>query len=280
MVETDRLLYIDLHKTGCSHIRRILGEIVGGRVIGKHNRPRVMPRDRVIVGSVRNPWDWYVSLWAFGCSRQGAVYGRTTRHFTSWYYRTGLMQEMGQVRWRALPVAATVWHDVVKPARAWREVYEDPEDPNLFRRWLGLLFDRRRRFDLGEGYAFTTLSRYAGLLTYRYVKLFSRDVSTVFAGGGPRSPDELAEFDKQSNALDAAIRTESLENDLKNALCLAGYALSEEEVQRIDDAGRRKTNRSEHRPPRDYYDDETRELVAQRERLIIRKHGYMGPSVG
>jgi hypothetical protein len=238
-----------------------------------------MPSDRTIVGSVRNPWDWYVSLWAFGCKGQGAIHGRTTRRFELWYYREGLAREMAAPRWQAVPALTTLWRDLSKPVEAWREVYADAHDPELFRRWLRLVFDPTRRFDLGEGFAFASLSRYAGLLTYRYLKLFSRDVGPLFNPRGPATPEALRAFDAEQNALDFVIRTESLESDLAAALEGAGYQLDPVRTGRILDGRREKTNASEHRETDFYYDDETVELVRERDRLIVVKYGYAGPGV-
>lgn len=277
MVETDRLLYIDLHKTGCSHIRAVLQTTVGGRPIGKHNRPPRMPTDRFILGSIRNPWEWYVSLWAFGCLGKGAVHGRTTQRFTPWYYRKGLMAEMSQRRWRAGRVLRTMWSDASKPVGDWCEVYADAYDRGFFRRWLKLLLSQERRFDVGEGFGFSPMSRYAGLMTYRYVKLFSRDISSLFSRRCPSSAEELRDFDAHQNALDATVRMESLESDLLTALQRAGYELRPEYVQKVNAASSRKTNPSEHREAAYYYDEETLDLVEKREQLIIAKYGYERP---
>ena len=118
MFEADRLLYIDLHKTGCSHIGRLLQETVGGRRLGKHNRPSAMPTDRMIIGSVRNPWDWYVSLWAFGCkgSRCGPWADHEALHalvLPKW----SAAGRWGTWRWRARAASwPPFWHDLGKPA--------------------------------------------------------------------------------------------------------------------------------------------------------------------
>ncbi len=206
----------------------------GDRSLGKHNRPDVMPTDRIVIGSVRNPWDWYVSLWAFGCGGAGAVRGRTTRHFTRWYYGNGLAREMVRGRWPVVPVVRTILEDVRKPVRQWRDVYRDAEDPRLFRRWLGSIMNPRRRFDLGEGYGFSPLSRYAGPMTYRYIKLFSRDISALYTRRCPADQEALFKFEQDQNALSGAVvRTERLEEDLIHALELAGYQLTSEQRGRI-----------------------------------------------
>ena len=81
MFVTDKLVYLQLQKTGCTHIVRLITELVGGELVGrKHGRLEkgFALEGRKIVGSVRDPWSWYVSLWAFGCIQSGTVYASTT----------------------------------------------------------------------------------------------------------------------------------------------------------------------------------------------------------
>ena len=86
MFVTDRLIYLQMRKTACTHIARVLAETVGGHEVGyKHSPlPVDFPVDgRLFVGSIRNPWDYYVSSWAYGIkNREGGLRKRlTTRHY-------------------------------------------------------------------------------------------------------------------------------------------------------------------------------------------------------
>ena len=84
MFVNERLIYLQLQKTGCTHVAMLLDKLIGGEQVGKHNRlpARLESEGRLIVGSVRNPWDWYVSLWAFGCEQCGGLADRLTSGFT------------------------------------------------------------------------------------------------------------------------------------------------------------------------------------------------------
>ena len=75
MLITDKLVYLELHKTGCTFTRLVLAELFSDscRIVGKHNLVETIPQDvlgdfetKTKIGNIRNPWDWYVSLWAFG----------------------------------------------------------------------------------------------------------------------------------------------------------------------------------------------------------------------
>ena len=78
MFVCENLIYLQLQKTGCSQVTRLLEETVGGEQRRKHGRLDEPLSGRLLVGSIRNPWDWYVSLWAFGCSGRGAIRRRLT----------------------------------------------------------------------------------------------------------------------------------------------------------------------------------------------------------
>lgn len=75
MIVTDRFVFIHMHKTGGQFLSEIIKRCIPGhRAIGYH-----FPRTEVpsgaealpLVGMVRNPWDWYVSWYAFN-KRPGA----------------------------------------------------------------------------------------------------------------------------------------------------------------------------------------------------------------
>lgn len=69
MIITDRFVFIHLHKTGGQTLNDVITRCVPNhKVVGYHlPRTEVPPGSRQlpIVGLVRNPWDWYVSWYAF-----------------------------------------------------------------------------------------------------------------------------------------------------------------------------------------------------------------------
>src|SRR4051812_35017204 len=75
MFVSDRLIYIQMQKTASTHIARVLAEVVGGEQHQQHIRLRGDRDGRLVVVSVRSPWDWYVSLWAYGCRGGGGRSG-------------------------------------------------------------------------------------------------------------------------------------------------------------------------------------------------------------
>lgn len=248
MFLSQNLVFIELHKTGCTHIGKLLARFVGGQQIGKHNPapPAIIGSGRKFLGSVRNPWDWYVSLWAFGCSKQGSVYDHTTAPLK----------------------LATQVPGAITRAREWQRCYADARSASAFRDWLYMLHDEKYRGDIGEGYSASSLSRIAGLLSYRYMYLFCRFTQVDFP-----SIETLKDYERRNCYVDFFIRNEHLEEDFIDALRRAGVAITGQDCSTILSMGR--TNVSPRR--RDmayYYDDSTARLVSENDRLVIDRFSY------
>ncbi|MDH3634202.1 MAG: aspartyl/asparaginyl beta-hydroxylase domain-containing protein [Gammaproteobacteria bacterium] len=69
MIITDKFVLIHMHKTGGQSLGHILHDCVpSAKPIGYHYPYHMLPveyADLPVVGMVRNPWDWYVSWYAF-----------------------------------------------------------------------------------------------------------------------------------------------------------------------------------------------------------------------
>lgn len=280
MFISESVIFVELHKTGGTHIGRWLQQLVGGEQVGKHNRVPPELRHRFILGSVRNPWDWYVSLWAFGCGGQGSVRQQTTRRIDLQYCRRQLPREMGKKRLAVDEWAAQLAADWRKPVDAWRSSYRAADDRAAFREWLALMLSHERRFDMGEGYGYSPISMSSGLLTYRYLKLFTALDDELYTDRG------LASLSGQFSACEAKslvshiIRNENLEDDLLLGLDKAGIVLTEKQCAALRNGSQNRTNSSRRRGIAYYYDQACIDLVAQREALIIDRHGYTPPVGG
>jgi hypothetical protein len=281
MIITDRVVFLQLQRTGCTHIERLLNDMFGGHdPFGKH---RPLPRDfdfgsRLIVGSIRNPWDWYVSLWAYACNGQGGPYRRSIQ-------RRSLRRVLADARARRLAGGRTLLDLVTismceldRPVRQWRHLQSNSHEPRHFREWLKLTLDSRRRYDLYQDYGHSPISAFTGLLTYLYELLYLRDSEILFRKAALPDLDALRQHDRAYNILAHTIRTECLEDDLIEALRHAGYGLTAHQEARIRSA--EPTNASQRsREVAYYYDAESAELVGTKEQLIREKYGYTGPSL-
>ena len=69
MIITDKFVFIHMHKTGGQSLGHIIQDCIpGAKPVGYHYPYSMLPAefdDLPVVGMVRNPWDWYVSWYAF-----------------------------------------------------------------------------------------------------------------------------------------------------------------------------------------------------------------------
>jgi len=274
MFVSDRIVFVELQKTGCTHIRKLLKEIVGGELIDKHNQAgsHLFTGDRFFLGSIRNPWEWYVSHWAYGCDGKGTVYYNVTTE--GW---------RGRGRgWKKHPVQTLADLLQSRPnrhAQAWRRTYRDANDPGAFREWLHMLHDPAYRSDIGEGYWKWPASRFAGLLTWRYMKLFTCREGGLGTLKSIATPEQLAGHESGECFIDCFVRNERLESDLLDALARADIVVPPATVEAI--RLRPKTNASSKKHAAQYYyDAATEKLVGDREKLIVEKFGYLAPGAG
>ena len=274
MFLSDNLIFVELHKTGGTHILNLLEQITKGQRIGKHNRVPEEYHDRFIIGSIRNPWDWYVSLWAYGCSSRGSVQHQLTRGVDLRYNYRLLPGEMEKKYLTPGEWFHQVRNDLTKPVDQWRSLYRDSNDAEAFRQWLTLLLSPERKLDMAEGYGFFPLAGDHGLLTYRYLKLFTRLGDRIYDHGTLAHDVDLDAIWQHYAITRFIIRNEALEEDLIHALEYAGIRLTDCDRQMILAGRSNKSNTSERGNTSKYYDDDTRRLVAERERFIIARHGY------
>ena len=277
MFVSKNLVFVELHKTGGTHIGLCLQKLIGGDQIGKHNRVPAELRNRFILGSVRNPWDWYVSLWAYGCAGEGSVRRQTTRGIDLDYLWRQLNKEMGQQYLDPMSMMRQLWHDARRPYDLWRATYTHPKDVVAFRAWVRLVMNPGQRFDIGEGFGFSPVSSNFGLMTYRYLKFFTSLDAELYTNKSLANLAGVRNAYQKKTLVSFVIRNEKLEQDLLLGLQLAGYHVSSSDRDAIIQSRDARTNSSNHLPSKEYYDPETSELVATKEVFVIEQHHYRPP---
>ena len=283
MFVNDKLIYLQMQKTACTHIASLLSKHIGGQQIGKHNYLEDFKTKKFICGSIRNPWDWYVSLWAFGCKKtgRGFLHWRlvntgfsTFRNFLN-YLKSDEYGPYYDNNVQIKDILDYFFNEFKKPVFSWRDSYKDYKSPEGFRKWLQLIYDPERIRDIYEGYSLSSISRFAGLMTYRYCGFFHRNFFNNNNFKNINDIKELKKYDKNNNILDYIIRVESLEEDFIKMLEKVGYHIDEKTKDLIRNSG--KTNVSTHLKTSHYYDEETIKLIAEKEKLIIEKYNYKPP---
>tara|TARA_Y100000590_G_C15669310_1_gene995693 strand:+ start:90 stop:905 length:816 start_codon:yes stop_codon:yes gene_type:complete len=258
--------YLELHRSASAHISKLLEKYFPkGKRIGIHDRADKDTYNSKIffLGSIRNPWDWYVSMWAKACEKRGELYEWTAlKKFR--FHRLGL-------KTKPFLSPYIFFNQFVKPFKKWNEVYVDPKNLDNFRSWLKLIL-KDRIHDDGSGFGLSSIHNFSGQLTYRYLCLFSKRTEDLF-NNSISNFDDMKRFDENYNVLNYVIKLENLENDFINFLTKLNMKVDPSEEKLISNLSR--TNKSSRiNNFIEYYDQESIDIVYQKERLIIDKYNY------
>jgi len=134
MYATNNSLFIHIPKTGGGYVWRIMDILYNAEIIGIRHNTILNRVDRYIFATIRNPFDWYASVWAFGCEPQD-----------------------------------TGFEKAVFPKK-YKRLYDDPMNINNFREWLELVLNGPLVLDMYEPHP-TYVAGKEGLLTCWYKHL-------------------------------------------------------------------------------------------------------------
>lgn len=266
MYVSKKLVYLQMQKTGSTHVTRVLKHRTKGSQRERHEQLQDYQKftDRLIVSSVRNPWDWYVSLWAYGCSGKGGVYRYLL--LTPW-------SEIRQSRRNGglASAARSTLRAVSQVGRRpdWKDLYADVANEENYRTWLKLVLGEEGRHIQKEGYGASPVKDVVGFMTYRFLALTTAFDKWNETGRQARSYDDILRFAGEHTIAKRILRMESLNTDIHALLNSIGIDISMDTLEAIG-----KTNASRHLKYDSYYDEETFDLVARRDRFIIDQHGY------
>jgi hypothetical protein len=273
MFVADRLTYLQLTKTGSTFITDQLQATIGGRQNGMHQRLGPDDAPAYVIGSVRNPWSWYVSLWAYGCGRKGGAYMSATGRRMIRPKVPGL-QNIFPLGALSLPTPA---HWLDPRVKFWEWAYADSRDPERFRAWLKRLLDPESEERVVRPFRESGFARIGGLLSFRYMRLYCRDAKPFQTAGGVAPSFDMAAYVLSESVLDGVVRMEHIPADLEIVLRNAGYSIKPEWTALFRSGQSGNRNRSSHADTVSYYDDETRGLVGRKEKFLIDEYGYKFP---
>ena len=269
MFVTNELIYIQMQKTGCTHIASLLSKLFTGEQIGKHNKASdaQINSDKYFISSIRNPWDWYLSLWTYGVQGRGGLKERlTTKNYPNAILST-LKNPLNNY--------FLLKDEITKDISIWTETYVDHANVESFRRWLKLMHTPENSRWLGEGYGRTSIADVCGFMTYRYLYLCCAKHDVLYRPGLISNYNDLYQYDKDECYIDYFIRQESLEENFFEAIEQIKPLKLEEKNEILNE---KKTNTSKrHFSTLDYYNDESIELIYNRDKLIIDKFNYASP---
>lgn len=275
MIVTDQILFLQMQKTGCSHVQKLLEELFGGRFVApKHGRhDDADTTDKLISGGIRHPLDWYVSFWSFSCSGQGGIAQRVAAPPAPERIRRGK-----SLRLSFLPstppddaLAIHAEHEARRDPALWTRLHQSSDDVGAFRDWMAIVHEPEHRFaafdDFGHSAWFGTL----GLFSYLVFYLYLTDIRLLFPSDKTKvtSPENLTTACRVQHY----VRTEHLEEDFLTMVRRAGYILTPDISASIRKAPKTNTS-SRDRDFLRFYDSATLDLVRKLDGQLGAFHGY------
>lgn len=263
MIFGDKYVFLELSRTGSTYARYILKQIPNSQAVGKKHNMYLDGKHREEfdkknkVGTIRNPFEFYVSLFAFCCSKRGGLYDRITKKpdIFSYYNVTDVLK---------------VVYLHFKYKKEWMKISEGENSNENFKAFLKMLFEIKPEAYCGY-YGLSGINKSAGFLTFYYLKLYTRNfVNDSRKINGHKS---LVEYDSNNNFVDVMLRNEILKPQL-----LENYQYYADSMEIVEKAIANKPPRSktstEKKPFHLFYDDELRDFIYEKDRFIFEKYNY------
>ena len=277
MFENDEFIYVQMHKTGCTHITSILSDFLGGEQtsghmdLGKHNpvTPNQLKDKKLFISSIRNPWEWYLSLWTYGVQGNGKLMLRLTQRN---FFRT-VVEAFKNPRINHKNLTSELFKNI----RIWRALYNDSGDIYAFRKWLKLIHAPSNCCMLGERYGDTMISDWCGFMTYRYLYLCCFKIEQLYDRKSIQCYADLVQFEKDNCYIEYFIRQENLAGDVCSFIEKFKHLSQTDKANIYEKKRINKSKRS--LLISDYYDQTSVDLVYERDRLLVEKFNYSPPNI-
>ena len=253
MIEYENFIYLDVYRTGSTHIMNLLGTICEERMVRTRRhmsltlgRPHGLTSGKLVFATVRNPWDWYVSLWAHGADGKSAI-------------RRYLSSHLDQKQLDAL--------------------YDRADSAASFQRWMATVHDPLvLNKVMKEFLPQSGLASEIGLYSYRFLRVTTRFPIIFLRRPFLLSAEKASSFLESHRAYSLVMRNEHLTDDLVSFVetYKAQFRFKPNAVELIRKADNNRRNASGRKLAsyRDYYDEASVQLVAKRDRLFSDAFGY------
>lgn len=245
MIEYSNFIYLDVYRTGSTHLIGLLEQICVDEPIRSFRHSSLTKGRRLglaggktVFTTVRNPWDWYVSLWAYGADGKSAIRRHLAPHFSA--------GEMAAF-------------------------YDRSDAAASFCRWLRLMHDPDvLNRVMNEYLPQSGLAPVIGLYTYRFLRVTTRFPRVLLRHPLIRSPQGAVTYHRLNKAYDTVFRNERLDDDLIAFVETHPAGFRDDAVQTIRAEAASRTNRSNRTLAsyRDYYGDPEADLVSTRDRFF------------
>ena len=255
MIIGDKIIFSHLQKTGGTYISSELMRIFPDlkKIKTKHEvLTKGLVKDKeLVIGSIRDPHSYYLSLWSYGCEKRGGLRDRLCSKSSNIKPLIKLIFSNSNFN--------LVDFNIYKNKR-WDYLYSDINNYNNFREWLYLINDKKSFFDtclpvsdeMDNG-------MFLGFYTRRFINQYF-DYTTS------RSKKII------NNSLNSYVNSWIYLNKMNESLNITIAKIKEYENKtnhniKISD---QKINQSRHRELEYYYDEKTKEYISKIDKFVIK----------
>ena len=264
MFISKKICFIELEKTGISTIKKFLkNHIQEGKITRPHDNVtnEILKKKLFFIGSIRNPLDWYISRWSYGCMMKNddSMYRNLTKKRLSY-------SRINNIDKQYIKKIYYFKNQLFKNSNFWSDLYSDPYNSKNFRIWLKSILNSKKKDQLAEHYYFSSFYKKFGYMTFRYLVMFTNPDNRKQLFHNLNKYSDLLDFDKNFNFINYFIKVENLQSDLNELFAKLDLKVTND----IEIVNPSKRNRDINY----YYDDECVEIVKRYEKFIFDKYQY------
>ncbi|MBL0374778.1 hypothetical protein JJB09_22450 [Rhizobium sp. KVB221] len=255
MIEYEKFIYLDMYKTGSTYVVSLLNKLMAGKPVRSFRhapltkgRPFFWKQGKFAFATVRNPWDWYVSMWAYSIQQPNVLFFRDVRK---------VLGDEGA-----------------------KKLF-DPENPKeSFAVWLKSLNDPDflKAVMTDHPYSRSPLNKFLGFYSYRFIRVTTPHPALFLRRWYMWNMDRAIAHQKRWAIYDKVFKSETLTEDFSNFVLenkeRCGFKENAKGILKRNAPTPKNTSNRTLTSYRDYYTPELRDLVARRDRLLIDLFGY------
>ena len=264
MFISSKICFLELEKTAISSIKKFLkNHIIDGKITRPHDyvTEEILKENIFFLGSIRNPFDWYISRWSYGCMMRA-----DDSLFRNLVKKRLNISRIKNIDKQYLKKFNYLKNQFFKNTNYLENLYSDPYNQKNFQLWLKELLVKKKDNSLAEHYYFSSFNKSFGYMTFRYLIMFTNPKYRENIYSKLKSYKDIKDFDNNYNFINKFVKVENLNEDLNNVTKELGINKNME-IEIVNPSRRKKSFEY-------YYDKECLEIVRKQDKYIFDKFKY------